>query len=415
MQFKLFDALSGGTQIGSTITDVPIIANQGTFAARLDFGANALSGANRWLEIAVRHNSGEGYTILSPLEQIASSPYSVRTLSAASADNALNLGGVAANQFVQTNDPRLSDARDPLPNSSNYIRNTASSQTASFNITGHGTLGGVLTANGNGGTGVSISGVGTSSGGSTGVFGTGNGFGVYGFSSSNTGIGVQGESSSNGTGVKGISSGTGGPGIYGSNSSANGTGIFGTGNGFGVYGFSSSIGGIGVQGESSTGGIGLKGTSNSGSGVQGFASAASGSTYGVYGESASTGGRGVNGRSTAASGAAYGVYGESASPGGSGVYGTNTNANGRGVYGVTTVGVGVDASSSSGIGLRGGSTTGTGVLAFGFNQGSIALKTTGSAWIQGDTSPLSVSQTGSGTGIVMGSGGTLSYISSFDY
>ncbi len=102
MQFKLFDSLGGAGQIGSTIADVPVTVNQGVFSVKLDFGANALSGANRWLEIAVRHNSGESYTTLSPREQIASSPFSVRTLSAASADNALNLGGVAANQYLQT-------------------------------------------------------------------------------------------------------------------------------------------------------------------------------------------------------------------------------------------------------------------------------------------------------------------------
>src|SRR5215204_3951756 len=88
MQFKLFDSLAGGGQIGATLADVPVTATHG------DFGANALSGANRWLEIAVRRNAGESYTTLAPREQIASSPYAVRTLSAATADNALQLGGV---------------------------------------------------------------------------------------------------------------------------------------------------------------------------------------------------------------------------------------------------------------------------------------------------------------------------------
>ena len=102
MQFKLFDSLGGAGQIG-LITDVPVTASEGIFSVKLDFGSNALSGANRWLEIAVRHNAGESYTTLSPREQIASSPYSVRTLSAASADNALSLGGVAASGYLQTN------------------------------------------------------------------------------------------------------------------------------------------------------------------------------------------------------------------------------------------------------------------------------------------------------------------------
>ncbi|MEP7076691.1 MAG: hypothetical protein ABI878_12870 [Acidobacteriota bacterium] len=139
MQFKLFDSLSGGAQIGGTITDLPVVVAQGIFASKLDFGSNALSGANRWLEIAVRHNSGEGYVTLSPREQIGSSPYSVRTLSAATADVALDsqrLGGVNAAQYVQTTDARLSDARNPLPGSASYIQNTASPQTASLNLSG---------------------------------------------------------------------------------------------------------------------------------------------------------------------------------------------------------------------------------------------------------------------------------------
>lgn len=151
MQFKLFDSVSGGSQIGTTITDMAVTADQGTFSVKLDFGASALTGANRFLEIAVRRNSSESYIILTPREQIASAPYAVRTLSAASADvatnalnanvatNALNLGGQAASQFVQTNDSRLSDARVPLPGSPSYIQNSSAQQAASnFNITGNG-------------------------------------------------------------------------------------------------------------------------------------------------------------------------------------------------------------------------------------------------------------------------------------
>jgi len=102
MQFKLFDSLDGAGLIGS-IADVPVTATQGVFSVQLDFGSNAWDGANRWIEISVRHNAGESYSTLSPREQIAASPYSIRTQSAASADNALSLGGIAASQYLQTN------------------------------------------------------------------------------------------------------------------------------------------------------------------------------------------------------------------------------------------------------------------------------------------------------------------------
>src|SRR5258708_12461804 len=118
MQIKLCDSLRGTGQVGWRIADVPVTTNQGVFATKLDFGSNALSGADRWLEIAVRHNSGESYTTLSPRQHLASSPYSVRTLSAASADtaiNAQNLGGLAPNHFVHTPHTRLTYPPPPLP------------------------------------------------------------------------------------------------------------------------------------------------------------------------------------------------------------------------------------------------------------------------------------------------------------
>jgi hypothetical protein len=133
MQFKLFDALSGGTQIGTTIIDVPATAVNGAFSATLDFGASVFGGANRWLEIAVRHNSGESYTVLSPRQQIASAPYSVKTLSAGQADVALDaqkLGGVNADQFVTT-----------ASVGSAFIKNDTALQAANFNINGSGSIG----------------------------------------------------------------------------------------------------------------------------------------------------------------------------------------------------------------------------------------------------------------------------------
>jgi hypothetical protein len=132
MRFRLFDAVSGGNQIGSTLNDVPVTAANGIFSAPLDFGAPALSGANRWLEISVRRNASESYVTLSPREQIASSPYAVRTLSAAMADDSQKLGGVNANEYVTTTGAGTS-----------FIRNQSTLQpTSNFNISGDGIVGG---------------------------------------------------------------------------------------------------------------------------------------------------------------------------------------------------------------------------------------------------------------------------------
>jgi hypothetical protein len=88
MEFKLFDALSGGTQIGSTITNTGITVTNGIFTVQLDFGATAFPSADRWLEIGVRKAADPpGFTLLTPRQQITSSPYSVKTVSATSADS----------------------------------------------------------------------------------------------------------------------------------------------------------------------------------------------------------------------------------------------------------------------------------------------------------------------------------------
>ncbi len=70
-------------------------------------------------------------------------------VNADNATNALNLGGVAAGQYVVTTDPRMTDSRNPLPNSSNYIQNqnAGAQATSNFNISGNGTAGGTLTGN----------------------------------------------------------------------------------------------------------------------------------------------------------------------------------------------------------------------------------------------------------------------------
>jgi hypothetical protein len=137
LQFKLFDAAAGGSQIGSTVSDVAVTAAAGVFTTRLDFGVTPFTGEDRFLEISVKRNASDAYTILSPRQQINSSPYSIRTLSAAQADVALDankLGGVDASEYVTT---------ASVGNS--FIKNATTTQTgANFNIAGNGVVGGTL-------------------------------------------------------------------------------------------------------------------------------------------------------------------------------------------------------------------------------------------------------------------------------
>src|SRR3989441_1254344 len=153
LQFKLYDSLSSGNLQGSpnTLARNAVNVTSGIFTVQLDFGASAFTGADRFLEIAVKHPADSSYTMLLPRQQLTSGPYAVRSLNAANADTATNatqLGGLAANQYVQTNDSRLSDSRTPTAGSADYIQNRTSPQASNFNISGNGVIGGNLTVSG---------------------------------------------------------------------------------------------------------------------------------------------------------------------------------------------------------------------------------------------------------------------------
>lgn len=138
-EFVLFDALNAGNQVGPTLPRNNVVVTNGIFAIQLDFGAS-FPGAARFLEIRVRPTGQPGLTILTPRQPIDSSPYAIRSLDADTATNAAQLGGVAANQYVVTTDPRMTDARAPTAGSASYIQNSANQQAASnFNISGTGT------------------------------------------------------------------------------------------------------------------------------------------------------------------------------------------------------------------------------------------------------------------------------------
>ncbi|MEP6923105.1 MAG: tail fiber domain-containing protein, partial [Pyrinomonadaceae bacterium] len=146
-EFSLFDALSGGTQFGVTLTQTNVAVVNGVFSVKLNFGSQ-FPGANRFLEIHVRQSGGGAFTPLSPRQAVTSAPYSITSLNATTATNAAQLGGVTANQYILTGDTRLSDSRNPLPNSPNYIQNNSTQQASSnFNISGNGTAGGTLSGN----------------------------------------------------------------------------------------------------------------------------------------------------------------------------------------------------------------------------------------------------------------------------
>jgi Chaperone of endosialidase/Head domain of trimeric autotransporter adhesin len=117
-QFKLFDAVSGGTQQGASVTQPTVQVSGGVFTVQLDFGALVFDGSARYLEIGVRPaSSGNPYAVLAPRQPITATPYAIQTL------NATQLGGLPASRYVAT------DAN------------------GNINIGGNGTAGGTLSGN----------------------------------------------------------------------------------------------------------------------------------------------------------------------------------------------------------------------------------------------------------------------------
>lgn len=159
LEVRLYDALTGGTQIGSTvnIANVPLI--NGVFSTELDFGAPAFDGSPRFLEIGVRPaGSSNPYTVLGPRHHLSSVPYSIKSGTSVSADS---LSAVCSGCIQDANISNVSGSKvtgeipaQSVPTGSgNYIQNAdtaggagrnAVQQAAGFNISGNGIVGGNL-------------------------------------------------------------------------------------------------------------------------------------------------------------------------------------------------------------------------------------------------------------------------------
>ena len=101
MIFKLYDAVTSGNQIGSTITTNPTLAN-GLFTVNLDFGAGAFNGAARWLDITIT-NGGVTQT-LSPRVQVLPAPYAqFAAVAAAVTNGAITTAQLASGAVTDAN------------------------------------------------------------------------------------------------------------------------------------------------------------------------------------------------------------------------------------------------------------------------------------------------------------------------
>src|SRR5947207_1198619 len=105
LQFKLYDMLTGGTLQGSpnTVARTGVNVTNGIFTVQLDFGASAFPGADRYLDIGVKHPADSSYTALLPRQQLTSTPYAIRSSTAVTADNATT-ATTATNNVLKSGD-----------------------------------------------------------------------------------------------------------------------------------------------------------------------------------------------------------------------------------------------------------------------------------------------------------------------
>lgn len=79
IRVRLFDAASGGNQVGATLCADNVGVADGRFTIVLDFGAQ-FTGQKRWLEIEVRADAGtdcanaSGFTLLTPRQELTARP-----------------------------------------------------------------------------------------------------------------------------------------------------------------------------------------------------------------------------------------------------------------------------------------------------------------------------------------------------
>ncbi|MFN2578642.1 MAG: tail fiber domain-containing protein [Pyrinomonadaceae bacterium] len=139
LQFQLFPGITNTSNLG-TIQLEDVQVTNGVFTVQLNFTSNQLS-QGPYLEVGVRPGAQTGaYTILSPRQVITTAPYAMTSAYAIKAGDSSTLGGISAGDYVT----RFNLGTSGSPS---FIVNGTSQQTANFNISGNGTVGGAFTAN----------------------------------------------------------------------------------------------------------------------------------------------------------------------------------------------------------------------------------------------------------------------------
>ena len=142
LRFSVYDNSAGGSPQGPGLTNSATAVESGLFTVTLDFG-NQFSGANRWLEIAVRTNGGGAFTPLTPLQAVTPAPYAIFANTASNVSGRLPVS-------------QLSGTLAPSQLPASLVTNNAAGLTLAGTFSGNGagltgvnaaTLGGLSSAN----------------------------------------------------------------------------------------------------------------------------------------------------------------------------------------------------------------------------------------------------------------------------
>ncbi len=85
LRFTIYDAVVSGSVVAGPLTNSATLVSNGLLTVTLDFGAGVFTGADRWLEVAVRTNNGGSFTPLHPRQPIAATPQAIYAASSSSA------------------------------------------------------------------------------------------------------------------------------------------------------------------------------------------------------------------------------------------------------------------------------------------------------------------------------------------
>lgn len=91
LSFRLWDAATGGSQVGSDVVAYPVVVVDGIFTTALDFGESAFGSALRYLEVGIDPAGGTSYTWFAPRQPLTPAPVALFALH--SGDSVWELSG----------------------------------------------------------------------------------------------------------------------------------------------------------------------------------------------------------------------------------------------------------------------------------------------------------------------------------